>query len=191
MAAPEPVQPELQASSAPAAAPDTVESAPEQAACDACGGAPCRCAVVKGMRLEARDRQNPSMVCVAHVKAVNGPMLTISFDGWPDRYTYDAPIGDPDLHYVGWCADNGRKVAAPGAMSNITWVSWEDYLQRIHCQPVPPELFGGKPADATAADDLALILAMSRSDPGPSGQARADEALSDADDEPALITVRT
>jgi hypothetical protein len=46
-------------------------------------------AVVRvGMRLEARDRQNPGLTCVANVVEVNGTIVTINFDGWTDRYNY-------------------------------------------------------------------------------------------------------
>ena len=46
-------------------------------------------AVVRvGMRLEARDRQNPTLTCVANVVEVNGTIVTINFDGWTDRYNY-------------------------------------------------------------------------------------------------------
>jgi hypothetical protein len=45
--------------------------------------------VVVGMRLEARDRANPHMVCVATVAKVGPPTycptVTIHFDGWTDR----------------------------------------------------------------------------------------------------------
>jgi hypothetical protein len=43
-----------------------------------------------GMRLEAVDRANPSLICVAHIKQIrpDGQKLLISFDGWSDLYDY-------------------------------------------------------------------------------------------------------
>ena len=48
-----------------------------------------------GMKLEARDRKYPSMICVATVTSVEGANLnriTINFDGWSHGYaTLPAP----------------------------------------------------------------------------------------------------
>jgi hypothetical protein len=50
--------------------------------------------IVPGMRLEAIDRKNPTMLCVASVakverKAGQEDVLTIHFDGWQDNYDYE------------------------------------------------------------------------------------------------------
>ncbi len=57
------------------------------------------------------------------------------------RLLCSAPIGDPDLHYVGWCEEHGLSLTAPGQRSTVPWNGWEDYLQRIGELPVPRELF--------------------------------------------------
>ena len=59
-------------------------------------------AVVRvGMRLEARDRQNPGLTCVANVVEVNGTIVTINFDGWTDRYNYRYRAVSPALCTAG------------------------------------------------------------------------------------------
>lgn len=46
-----------------------------------------------GMRLEAIDRQNPHLLCVATVSKARikdgRPFVTIHFDGWEDNYNYE------------------------------------------------------------------------------------------------------
>ena len=39
----------------------------------------------QGMKLEAKDRQNPAIVCVATVANVKDGKLLIRFDGWSSR----------------------------------------------------------------------------------------------------------
>jgi hypothetical protein len=43
-----------------------------------------------GMRLEAVDRKNPAIVCVATLKHIDSQtgVLTVHFDGWGDEYDY-------------------------------------------------------------------------------------------------------
>ena len=41
-----------------------------------------------GMRLEARDRLNPHMMCVARISGVEGSSMLIAFDGWSEKYDY-------------------------------------------------------------------------------------------------------
>lgn len=56
-----------------------------------------------GMRLEAKDRQNPSMVCVATVSEVENGQLLIHFDGWTKTFDYWCKPDTTDIHPVGWC----------------------------------------------------------------------------------------
>jgi hypothetical protein len=55
------------------------------------GGRAKKREVEVGMRLEARDRQNPRLTCVATIIAVHGTTVTVHFDGWTDRYNYRCP----------------------------------------------------------------------------------------------------
>lgn len=41
-----------------------------------------------GMKLEAVDKKNPSLVCVATVADIVGDRLLVHFDNWDDSYDY-------------------------------------------------------------------------------------------------------
>ena len=69
-----------------------------------------------GMRLEAKDRKNPGLVCVATITDVrdnNSKQLLIHFDGWSNAYDYWCQSDTTDIHPVGWCGRNGRVVEKP------------------------------------------------------------------------------
>ena len=67
------------------------------------------------MRLEAKDRLNPDLVCVATVADVrdNSEQLLIHFDGWGDEYDYWCESDTTDIHPVGWCDRNGKVLLEP------------------------------------------------------------------------------
>lgn len=68
----------------------------------------------EGMRLEAKDRLNPALICVATVKAIkaNGDLL-IHFDGWSEGYDYWSKPDSTDLHPAMWCNKHNLKVQPP------------------------------------------------------------------------------
>ena len=68
-----------------------------------------------GMKLEAKDRKNPTLVCVATITAVKkeGKQLLIHFDGWGDAYDYWCQSDTTDIHPVGWCEQNYKKLQQP------------------------------------------------------------------------------
>ena len=68
-----------------------------------------------GMRLEARDRKNPHMICVASIKQVDVAQgkVEIYFDGWSNNFNYWCEPNDNDLHPVGWCQANSYKLERP------------------------------------------------------------------------------
>ena len=72
------------------------------------------------MRLEAKDRLNPSMICVATIMAIkpNGKLL-IHFDGWSEGYDYWCYPDSTDIHPAMWCNKHNRKVQPPKGMSSI------------------------------------------------------------------------
>ena len=74
-----------------------------------------------GMRLEAVDRQNPSMICVATVVGVkkSDRQVEIHFDGWSDYYNYWCSYSDGDIHPIGWCARSQRTVHKPKGTSKF------------------------------------------------------------------------
>lgn len=67
------------------------------------------------MKLEAKDRLSPSLVCVATITEVksNCKELLIHFDGWTTTYDYWCHSDSTDIHPVGWCKDNGKALQAP------------------------------------------------------------------------------
>ena len=70
------------------------------------------------MRLEAKDRKNPSVVCVATVSDVNSNgELLIHFDGWTKTYDYWCKPDSTDIHPRGWCQDNNKDLQKPNGIS--------------------------------------------------------------------------
>lgn len=66
-----------------------------------------------GMKLEAVDRKNPDLICVATVTNVIGNFFLVHFDEWDDSYDYWCQDDCPYIHPVGWCAENGKKLNPP------------------------------------------------------------------------------
>ena len=66
-----------------------------------------------GMKLEAVDRKNPDLICVATVTNVIGNYFLVHFDEWDDSYDYWCQDDCPYIHPVGWCAENGKKLNPP------------------------------------------------------------------------------
>ncbi|GFU44538.1 lethal(3)malignant brain tumor-like protein 3 [Trichonephila clavipes] len=67
----------------------------------------------RGMKLEAVDKKNSSLVCVATITDVMDNRFLIHFDGWEDVYDYWADASSPHLHPVNWCKDNNRVLTPP------------------------------------------------------------------------------
>ena len=65
------------------------------------------------MKLEAVDRKNPDLICVATVTNVIGNHFLVHFDEWDDSYDYWCQDDCPYIHPVGWCAENGKKLNPP------------------------------------------------------------------------------
>lgn len=56
----------------------------------------------KGDRLEAIDRKNPWLVCVANIKDIRADgQLLITFDGWSENFDY-------------WCEPTTHEIAPTG-----------------------------------------------------------------------------
>lgn len=66
-----------------------------------------------GMKLEAKDRLNPSLVCVATITDIRNGQLLIHFDGWTNRYDYWCRPDTTDIHPVGWCKRHGKELQKP------------------------------------------------------------------------------
>ena len=65
------------------------------------------------MKLEAVDKRNSSLTCVATVADVLGDHILIHFDGWEDIYDYWCEPTSPYIHPVGWCQANGKPLSPP------------------------------------------------------------------------------
>ncbi|GFR10896.1 lethal(3)malignant brain tumor-like protein 3 [Trichonephila clavata] len=103
----------------------------------------------RGMKLEAVDKKNSSLVCVATITDVMDNRFLIHFDGWEDVYDYWADGSSPHLHPVNWCKDNNRVLTPPkDTKENVTF-SWTKYLAdtrstAVHnksFKPCPPNEF--------------------------------------------------
>ena len=66
-----------------------------------------------GMKLEAIDRKNPDLICVATVTNVIGNYFLVHFDEWDDTYDYWCQDDCPYIHPIGWCESTGRKLNPP------------------------------------------------------------------------------
>ncbi|XP_014834789.1 PREDICTED: lethal(3)malignant brain tumor-like protein 4 [Poecilia mexicana] len=76
----------------------------------------CRSTVCEfqvGMKLEAVDKKNPGLVCVASVADVINDRFLVHFDNWDDTYDYWCDSSSPYIHPVGWCEVQGRPLTAP------------------------------------------------------------------------------
>ena len=66
-----------------------------------------------GMKLEAKDRLNPSLIAVATVQDVREGKLLIHFDGWTSKFDYWCDRTTEDIHPVGWCLEQGKSLQPP------------------------------------------------------------------------------
>ena len=103
------------------------------------------------MRLEACDRKNPGLTCVATIAAINGPpeepLVLIHFDGWTDFFDYWAPLNSSDLYPVGHCEaspHNTLTLQPPkGHPTSSGAFVWDAYLRSANAHPVPYFLLTG------------------------------------------------
>lgn len=73
-----------------------------------------------GMKLEAVDKKNSSLVCVATIADVLDNRILVHFDSWDDIYDYWVDCTSPYIHPVGWCKENGHQLTPPnGEFSSL------------------------------------------------------------------------
>uniref|UniRef100_A0A8C9PZR8 L3MBTL histone methyl-lysine binding protein 4 n=1 Tax=Spermophilus dauricus TaxID=99837 RepID=A0A8C9PZR8_SPEDA len=94
-----------------------------------------------GMKLEAVDRKNPSLVCVATIADIVDDRLRVHFDNWDDSYDYWCDVNSPYVQPVGWCQENGRTLIAPQGYPDPENFSWPEYLQTTQTIAVPAKVF--------------------------------------------------
>ncbi|CAH8622929.1 unnamed protein product [Schistosoma mattheei] len=95
-----------------------------------------------GLKLEAIDKRNPSLACVATIKDCIGDYILIHFDGWDSGFDQWAHISSELLHPVGYCEDHEQVLSIPSDWSNRrNGFSWKLYLKETNSKPVPKEAF--------------------------------------------------
>ncbi|XP_068160147.1 lethal(3)malignant brain tumor-like protein 4 isoform X2 [Antennarius striatus] len=99
------------------------------------------CGFQVGMRLEAVDRKNPGLVCVASVTDVIDDHFLVHFDNWDDTYDYWCDSSSPYIHPVGWCEEQGRPLTAPQGHPDPENFLWAEYLQETSSTAAPSSAF--------------------------------------------------
>ncbi|XP_042550539.1 lethal(3)malignant brain tumor-like protein 1 [Dipodomys spectabilis] len=98
-----------------------------------------------GMKLEAVDRMNPSLVCVASVTDVVDSRFLVHFDNWDDTYDYWCDPSSPYIHPVGWCQKQGKPLTPPQDYPDPDSFCWEKYLEETGTSAVPTWAFKMRP----------------------------------------------
>ena len=65
------------------------------------------------MKLEAVDRKNSTLVCVATVADLLFNRILVHFDNWDHVYDYWVEPTSSYIHPVGWCEKNGHTLTPP------------------------------------------------------------------------------
>ncbi|ELK30222.1 Lethal(3)malignant brain tumor-like protein 1 [Myotis davidii] len=97
------------------------------------------------MKLEAVDRMNPSLVCVASVTDVVDSRFLVHFDNWDDTYDYWCDPSSPYIHPVGWCQKQGKPLTPPQDYPDPDSFCWEKYLEETGTSAVPTWAFKVRP----------------------------------------------
>uniref|UniRef100_A0A8C0G146 Lethal(3)malignant brain tumor-like protein 1 n=1 Tax=Chelonoidis abingdonii TaxID=106734 RepID=A0A8C0G146_CHEAB len=98
-----------------------------------------------GTKLEAVDRMNPSLICVATVTDVVDNRFLVHFDNWDDTYDYWCDPSSPYIHPVGWCQAHGKPLTPPQDYPNPDSFNWEKYLMETGASAVPAWAFKVQP----------------------------------------------
>nr|XP_025042203.1 lethal(3)malignant brain tumor-like protein 1 [Pelodiscus sinensis] len=98
-----------------------------------------------GTKLEAVDRMNPSLICVATVTDVVDNRFLVHFDNWDDTYDYWCDPSSPYIHPVGWCQEHGKPLTPPQDYPDPDSFSWEKYLMETRASAVPAWAFKVRP----------------------------------------------
>ncbi|KFQ30018.1 Lethal(3)malignant brain tumor-like 3, partial [Merops nubicus] len=98
-----------------------------------------------GMKLEAVDRKNPSLMCVATVADVLESRLLIHFDRWDEAYDYWCEASSPYIRPVGYCQETGTLLTIPPGYKDSSDFSWGKYLKETNSQAAPARAFKLRP----------------------------------------------
>ncbi|XP_042197747.1 lethal(3)malignant brain tumor-like protein 1 isoform X2 [Callorhinchus milii] len=94
-----------------------------------------------GMKLEAVDRMNPSLICVATVTDIVDNRFLVHFDNWDDTYDYWCDASSPYIHPVGWCQEHGKTLTPPQGHPHPEHFSWDKYLEGTGSCAAPVRAF--------------------------------------------------
>ncbi|KAF5279221.1 hypothetical protein FQR65_LT03469 [Abscondita terminalis] len=119
--------------------------APKHLFANRAGSAICPNGFRVGMKLEAVDRKNSSLVCVATVVDMMDNRILVHFDSWDDIYDYWADPTSPYIHPVGWADQNGHSLTPPNDYPNPDSFTWEQYLKEMKAIPAPVRAFKQRP----------------------------------------------
>ncbi|KAJ3655676.1 hypothetical protein Zmor_014797 [Zophobas morio] len=121
-------------------------AAPKHLFANRAGSAICPNGFRVGMKLEAVDKKNSSLVCVATVRDMMDNRILVHFDSWDDIYDYWADPTSPYIHPVGWCDQYGHNLTPPNDYPNPESFSWEKYLKETKSVAAPVRAFKQRPA---------------------------------------------
>ncbi|XP_039271811.2 lethal(3)malignant brain tumor-like protein 4 [Styela clava] len=79
-------------------------------------------------KLEAVDKHNPDLVCVATVSDVIGENILIHFDGWTHDFDYWCTASSCLIHPVGWCEKEEKVLTPPEGYLHGNF-SWKKYIE--------------------------------------------------------------
>uniref|UniRef100_A0A8D0LA39 SAM domain-containing protein n=1 Tax=Sphenodon punctatus TaxID=8508 RepID=A0A8D0LA39_SPHPU len=99
-----------------------------------------------GMKLEAVDKKNPSLMCVATITDMLDNRLLIHFDNWDESYDYWCDASSPYIRPVGYCQETGTPLTTPPEYKDSKNFSWEKYLEETNSQATPARAFKLRPA---------------------------------------------
>ncbi|XP_037628220.1 lethal(3)malignant brain tumor-like protein 1 isoform X3 [Sebastes umbrosus] len=94
-----------------------------------------------GMKLEAVDRMNPSLICVATVTDVVDDRFLVHFDNWDDTYDYWCDSSSPYIHPIGWCQERDLPLTPPQDYPDQARFSWSLYLEETGSKAVAADAF--------------------------------------------------
>ncbi|XP_047467857.1 lethal(3)malignant brain tumor-like protein 1 isoform X2 [Mugil cephalus] len=100
-----------------------------------------KCGFETGMKLEAVDRMNPSLICVATVTDVVDDRFLVHFDNWDDTYDYWCDASSPYIHPIGWCQERNLPLTPPQDYPDHSQFSWPRYLEETGSKAVAADAF--------------------------------------------------
>uniref|UniRef100_A0A3Q2VFX4 Lethal(3)malignant brain tumor-like protein 1 n=1 Tax=Haplochromis burtoni TaxID=8153 RepID=A0A3Q2VFX4_HAPBU len=98
-----------------------------------------KCGFEIGMKLEAVDRMNPSLICVATITDVVDDRFLVHFDNWDDTYDY-CDSSSPYIHPIGWCQERNLPLTPPQYPDQGRF-SWSRYLEETGSKAVAADAF--------------------------------------------------